>query len=287
MIMVVGRKWKGEKRTVTKRSNKKSSTSLTTTRGDIRYLEPYPELRSVVDKLRELKAKISNRQRMNLIDSMEAGDLLIEAKKTVNYGDWTSWLEEGPGVGIRQSQFWMELARHRDLIQKYLLDPRNESDSFLTTPEPTTAEAHRIITFKKRETKKSRSDRTYIDIMDDIRRAAAKKTPQEHLDDVHRETEEEFEESLERDRVEIDKLREVWESVSPATIRNFLDNLVNEGLWPYGANQSKTRYPPSVVDEEEYSRGVKEKRRKKKVQKEARKKPAKKGSGKGKPKPKQ
>lgn len=49
--------------------------------------------------------------------ALEVGCLLIEAKAQLRHGDWLSWLRANTPVTPRQSQRYMQLARHREAIE--------------------------------------------------------------------------------------------------------------------------------------------------------------------------
>jgi hypothetical protein len=49
---------------------------------------------------------------------MNAGDLLIEAKKQLKHGQWLPWLEQYCALSRRTVQLYMKLAEHREIIEK-------------------------------------------------------------------------------------------------------------------------------------------------------------------------
>lgn len=50
--------------------------------------------------------------------AMDAGDLLIEAKEQLDHGQWLPWLREHCRVSKRTAQLYMNLAKHRAIIEK-------------------------------------------------------------------------------------------------------------------------------------------------------------------------
>jgi hypothetical protein len=48
--------------------------------------------------------------------ALDAGDLLIEAKAQVGWGDWEEWVVANCGVSVRRAQEYMQLARGRDKL---------------------------------------------------------------------------------------------------------------------------------------------------------------------------
>ena len=54
--------------------------------------------------------------RRALEDAVRCGELLLEAKRVVGHGRWLPWLAENTGIGPRQAQNYMRVARHRDVV---------------------------------------------------------------------------------------------------------------------------------------------------------------------------
>jgi hypothetical protein len=48
--------------------------------------------------------------------ALDAGDLLIEAKAQVGWGDWEEWVVANCGVSVRRAQEYVQLARGRDKL---------------------------------------------------------------------------------------------------------------------------------------------------------------------------
>jgi Protein of unknown function (DUF3102) len=53
-----------------------------------------------------------------VVHAMTAGDLLIEARKQVPHGEWLPWLDEHCPMSRRTMQLYIQLAEHRELIEK-------------------------------------------------------------------------------------------------------------------------------------------------------------------------
>jgi hypothetical protein len=49
--------------------------------------------------------------------AMAAGDLLIQAKKQLKHGQWLPWLEQHCKISDRTAQRYIQLARHRSLLE--------------------------------------------------------------------------------------------------------------------------------------------------------------------------
>jgi hypothetical protein len=56
--------------------------------------------------------------RQSVQHAMNAGDLLIEAKKQLKHGQWLPWLEQYCALSRRTVQLYMKLAEHREIIEK-------------------------------------------------------------------------------------------------------------------------------------------------------------------------
>ncbi len=56
--------------------------------------------------------------RSAVVHGMAAGDLLIEAKTQVPHGQWGKWFEENCAMSSRSGQLYMQLAKHRNIIEK-------------------------------------------------------------------------------------------------------------------------------------------------------------------------
>ncbi len=50
--------------------------------------------------------------------AMDAGDLLIEAKAQVKWGEWENWVVANCGLSVRRSQEYMQLARGREPLEE-------------------------------------------------------------------------------------------------------------------------------------------------------------------------
>jgi hypothetical protein len=61
--------------------------------------------------------------------AMVAGDALIAAHDQVNHGEWGRWLRRNCELGGRTAQVYMQLARHRELIEA---NPQRSADLSLS-----------------------------------------------------------------------------------------------------------------------------------------------------------
>ncbi len=59
---------------------------------------------------------------MSLTHAIEAGELLLKAKKVVSHGEWLSWLKLNCIVSARLAQTYMRLAREREQIEAKCAD---------------------------------------------------------------------------------------------------------------------------------------------------------------------
>jgi protein gp37 len=67
---------------------------------------------STSNSLADLAARIRTAARTTLEHAIQVGELLIEAKRLVAHGDWTTWLEGNCDLSERMAQNYMRLARH-------------------------------------------------------------------------------------------------------------------------------------------------------------------------------
>jgi hypothetical protein len=55
--------------------------------------------------------------RISIEHALTAGDLLIQAKKQLKHGQWLPWLEQHCKISDRTAQRYIQLARHRSLLE--------------------------------------------------------------------------------------------------------------------------------------------------------------------------
>ncbi|MEH2033351.1 MAG: DUF3102 domain-containing protein [Nostoc sp.] len=81
------------------------------------------------------KAGINNLQQALLCDK-QAGDLLIQVKAELPYGQFTSWVEENCRFTMRHAQFLMKISREWHRIIKQWDELRNETRFASSSPLP-------------------------------------------------------------------------------------------------------------------------------------------------------
>ena len=87
--------------------------------------KPEQVLEKFTDKVRNEFEKVQASVRTALSHALAAGDLLNKAKADAKQaklprGKWERWLSKACGVGRRQAQKFMQLARHRDQMEEKL-----------------------------------------------------------------------------------------------------------------------------------------------------------------------
>ena len=71
----------------------------------------YWQAASIADKINAAHAECEKSLRKSVEHAIRAGELLLEAKRTVGHGDWTAWLAENVKFSDRLAQAYMRLAR--------------------------------------------------------------------------------------------------------------------------------------------------------------------------------
>ena len=89
---------------------------------------PVPDLRALAERINRAHERCLGHARMTVEAAVEAGTLLIEAKRLCGHGGFLEWVEANCGVTARQAQRYMKVARGA-------LDGKYDATSHLTITE--------------------------------------------------------------------------------------------------------------------------------------------------------
>jgi hypothetical protein len=77
-------------------------------------------LAELADRIRVEHQAVSTALKESLRHAIEAGELLIEAKKQVGHGQWLPWLQERCAISERTAQLYMRVAKNRKEIEEQI-----------------------------------------------------------------------------------------------------------------------------------------------------------------------
>lgn len=75
---------------------------------------------NTIQRINELYREISKLFVANVEKAIEIGDLLLEVKRTLDYGQFTPWIEENFPFSTKTAQKWMTLALNKKELKKCL-----------------------------------------------------------------------------------------------------------------------------------------------------------------------
>ena len=85
--------------------------------GQVQKIQP-SELTRLTEQIKAVTKSAEASARTAMDYALEAGALLIEAKKLVQHGEWESWLTNNCGVAPRTAQAYMRLAKSFPLLEE-------------------------------------------------------------------------------------------------------------------------------------------------------------------------
>jgi Protein of unknown function (DUF3102) len=117
-------------------------------------VEAVQTLPALIDQINEAHEQCRQAYQSSLAHARRCGELLIEAKRQVDFGDWLTWLQANCTVAVRTAQAYMQVARDWNKLEENatvahlslkdaltLLNTSEEADSEIEPPKSDTPDA--------------------------------------------------------------------------------------------------------------------------------------------------
>lgn len=126
------------------------TTAMTATAMPIGTIDASNSLADLAARIRIEHEAVRLAARQSLHHAFAAGELLIEAKVLVGYGDWADWLRDHCDVSVRSAQVYMRLARNQEVVNTQTTADLTIDDALNGLATSTT---HRLLQRKTDQTK--------------------------------------------------------------------------------------------------------------------------------------